>query len=95
MSVIQLYLGECDGYREKVVFDSEAGRPDIFYVPSLADLTEVAKIKDPGARVEAMKAHRRLAYMFTECKATEDGLVFCYERCAKQDKASDPDPASL
>jgi hypothetical protein len=89
MSVVDLRGGECDGYRENVVFDKN-GRPEVFYVPSLAALTEIGYIKDKIAKAEAMKVHRRLAYVFKECKTTEDGMAFCYVRCAKEDKTSDP-----
>jgi hypothetical protein len=87
MKSIQLYMGECDGYREACTSD----RPDIYYAVPLAIASEIAKLKDPIAKETAYKTNARLAYVFEEVKTfPEEGMVFCYRRCAEQDKTSDP-----
>lgn len=87
MPKIRLYGGECDGGGEPCALN----RPDVYYAVPLAIASEIAKLKDPIAKETAYKTNARLAYVFDEVKTfPEEGMVFCYKRCAEQDKTSDP-----
>ena len=80
MSWIVLLAGECDGHRQPAVFDDRNGRPDVFYAVPLADLDDIKKISDPMAREAAYKSYGKLAYVFSHCMASKDGLLYHYRR---------------
>jgi hypothetical protein len=87
MPTIRLYGGECDGYGQKVPFTE---RPDIFYAVPLAEMESIKKtIKSPLAKQVAIERAKRLAYVFHRTRKSDDGLEYCYQRCAEKDKTID------
>jgi hypothetical protein len=93
MPQVHLVGGECDGYRQATTW---LDRPDIFYVPSLADLEEIKSIKDHVAKATRFKERSLLAYEFLQATIGETEIEFRYTRCQSRDRdqTSKTDPAS-